>query len=73
LRREGKDVNISRLKELNVDRILDIDEAVALSAEAREMEAEYEALEIPAPEWLEKSTNVLRCRPGSVAGTGARD
>lgn len=51
---------LQRLKELNVDRLLDVDEAVSLSAFARAQAAEYEELGLPVPGWLEKSTDVLR-------------
>lgn len=53
-------MSLTALKNLNLDRILDNDEAVVLSAEARALAAEYEALDVPAPEWLDKATNVLR-------------
>jgi hypothetical protein len=53
-------MSLSALKNLSVDRLLDIDEAVSLSAYARGLETEYGWLEMPVPEWLEKSTNVLR-------------
>jgi hypothetical protein len=53
-------MSLQALKNLSVDRLLDMDEAVALSMYARGFEAEYEALEMPIPEWLEKSSNVLR-------------
>lgn len=51
---------LEKLKQLNVDRLLDNDEAVSLSAYARTLESEYESLGIAAPEWIEKSTTVLR-------------
>lgn len=51
---------LEKLKTLNLDRILDMDEAIALSAYARSLAEEYEHLEMPAPEWIEKSTDVLR-------------
>jgi hypothetical protein len=51
---------LEKLKQLNLDRLLDMDEAVSLSAYARAMDQEYESLEIPAPEWLVKSSDVLR-------------
>lgn len=51
---------LEKLKNLNLDRILDMDEAIALSAYARGIETEYEALDLQAPEWLAKSTDVLR-------------
>ncbi len=53
-------MSLEKLKTLNVDRILDMDEAVALSAYARSMETEYGFLQMDVPEWLEKSTTVLR-------------
>jgi hypothetical protein len=51
---------LEKLKQLNLDRLLDMDEAIALSAYARGLEGEYEALEMPIPEWLVKATDVLR-------------
>ena len=51
---------LEKLKNLNLDRVLDNDEAVALSAYARGLENEYGHLEMPTPEWLVKSTDVLR-------------
>ena len=51
---------LEKLKSLNLDRLLDMDEAIALSAYARSLEGEYEALEMPVPDWLVKSTDVLR-------------
>ena len=51
---------LEKLKNLNVDRLLDMDEAVALSAYSRTLEAEYGELEIPLPEWIVKATDVLR-------------
>lgn len=51
---------LEKLKSLNLDKILDMDEAIALSAYARSIETEYDTLEIPVPEWIVKSTDVLR-------------
>src|SRR5437667_8387900 len=48
------------LKTLNLDRILDMDEAISLSAYARGLENEYGHLEMAPPEWLAKSTDILR-------------
>ncbi len=53
-------MSLEKLKTLNVDRILEMDEAVALSAYARGIADEFEALQMDAPEWLQKSTIVLR-------------
>lgn len=53
-------MSIEKLKKLNLDTLLDMDEAVSLSATARLMAEEFEALDLPVPEWLEKSTDVLR-------------
>lgn len=53
-------MSLQALKNLNLDRVLDMDEAVTLSAYARSLENEYGHLEIAAPEWLEKSSSVLR-------------
>ncbi len=51
---------LQQLKQLNLDRILDIDEAIVLSAFARQQTDEYGELGLPVPEWLEKATEVLR-------------
>src|SRR5579872_6166327 len=51
---------LEKLKGLNLDKLLDMDEAIALSAYARGLENEYGHLEMQTPEWLEKSTDVLR-------------
>lgn len=53
-------MNLTKLKEMNVDRILDLDEAVALSAEARSMETEYATLGMQPPEWLDRASTTLR-------------
>ena len=53
-------MNLQALRNLNTDRLLDIDEAVALSAFARALESEFELLEQPVPDWVEKATDVLR-------------
>ena len=51
---------LEKLKSLNLDKILEMDEAIALSAYARSIEAEYEALDMAVPEWIIKATDVLR-------------
>ncbi len=51
---------LEKLKNLNLDRVLDMDEAISLSAYARSIADEYEALEMNVPDWLVKSTDVLR-------------
>ena len=51
---------LERLKQMNLDRLLDMDEAVSLSAYARGLQAEYEELGLPAPQWLETSVSTLR-------------
>jgi hypothetical protein len=53
-------MSLQKLKELQLDRILDMEEAVALSAYARSLENEYGFLELTMPEWLVKSSDVLR-------------
>lgn len=53
-------MSMQALKELNLDRVLDNDGAVWLSAEARLMEQEFAALGQAVPEWLEKSATILR-------------
>jgi hypothetical protein len=45
---------------LNINRLLDLDEAMELSAGARAMASEYEAFGEPVPDWLEKASGVLR-------------
>jgi hypothetical protein len=51
---------LEKLKQLNLDRLLDMDEAITLSSYARGLENEYEVLEIAVPEWLTKASDVLR-------------
>ena len=51
---------LEKLKNLNMDRVLDMDEAVALSAYARALVDEYTDLGMLAPDWLVKSVDVLR-------------
>lgn len=53
-------MSVSRLKSLNLDRVIELEEAVELSASARSMMDEYQHLDIPVPEWLEKCSDVLR-------------
>lgn len=53
-------MNIPNLKSIALDRILDIDEAVARSTELRELEREFLELSLQVPEWLTKSSNILR-------------
>lgn len=53
-------MSLQALKGLNLDRIIETEEAVALSAYARSLEGEYESLEIPVPEWVAKATDTLR-------------
>ncbi len=53
-------MSLQVLKTLNLDRLLDTEEAISLSAYARSLENEYGHLEMAPPEWLEKSTNILR-------------
>lgn len=53
-------MNINALKNMTLDRIMDIEEAVIMSADARSLAQEYEELEIPVPDWLTKATDVIR-------------
>lgn len=53
-------MDISKMKQLSLDRLLDIDEAVAFAADVRTLASEYEMLELPVPEWLSKLNDVLR-------------
>jgi len=53
-------MSLQILKNMNLDRVLDNDEAVFLSAEARALMNEFEELDIPIPEWLGKATEMLR-------------
>jgi len=62
---------LEKLRELNVDRLLSLDEAVNLSAFARALEAEYETLGLDQPEWLERS--ILNLREEIVKRTKAKD
>lgn len=50
---------LERLKNLNIDG-MDIDEAVALSAFARGMKAEYDTLALETPEWLDTRIREVR-------------
>lgn len=51
---------ITTLKEMNLDRILDLEEAVALSHFGSGLEQEYSELGLDAPEWLGRSLGTLR-------------
>lgn len=51
---------LEKLKQLNVDKILDMDEAIALSAYSRGLANEYVELDMAVPDWIEKATEVLR-------------
>jgi hypothetical protein len=53
-------MSVASLKSLNVDKMLDIEEAVAMSAEARTLEHEFESLELAVPGWLQTASGVLR-------------
>ena len=53
-------MSLQALKGLNLDRIIETEEAVALSAYARTLQGEYEALEIPVPDWVAKASDTLR-------------
>ena len=50
---------LERLKNLNLEG-LDIDEAIALSGFARGMKAEYDALSLETPEWLDTRIREVR-------------
>lgn len=51
---------IERLKNLDIER-LDVDEMIAMSAFAKQLSAEYEALALDKPDWLGvKSTELKR-------------
>ncbi len=51
---------IHTLKQLNTDKMLEVDELVEVSAFARTIEQEYTELELPVPGWLQDSVNILR-------------
>jgi len=53
-------MSIQTLKQLNVDRLLDLEDAVALSAEARTLDSEFTELELPVPQWLQTAQSTLR-------------
>lgn len=52
--------NLQELKEIQVDRILDFEKAVAMSADLRTLENEYATLGLAVPAWVEKSGTILR-------------
>lgn len=58
-RKGNKRMSLSTLKALNVERILELDEAVWLSTEAEGLKAGFETHELEVPEWLEQSIQVL--------------
>lgn len=66
-------MNIEKLKQLNVDRLLAIEEVVALSAEGRQLSGEYAVNDLEVPEWLERACATLgdeiaqRSRAGDMA------
>jgi hypothetical protein len=49
-----------KLKQLNIDRLLDLDEAIEMSAAARVMAEEYAIFALPIPDWLERASATLR-------------
>lgn len=51
---------IEKIKGINLDRLLEVDEAVELSAVARTLEQEYTNLELPVPGWLTQASDLLR-------------
>ena len=51
---------LQKLKSLNMDRLLELEEVIELAAYARAQMAEYEANEVAVPDWLTNVTNLLR-------------
>jgi hypothetical protein len=53
-------MNIKFLKELNLDRVIELEEAIAVSADLRTLSVEYDELGIDRPEWITSATNIVR-------------
>ena len=53
-------MNIQAIKNINLDKVIEMEEAIAMSADIRNFEAEYEKLGMPVPDWLVKSADILR-------------
>ena len=53
-------MSLKALREMALDRAVDIEELVALSMEARAMVGEFLALDQPVPQWLEDAGNKVR-------------
>jgi len=53
-------MSLQALKKLNLDAVIEMEEAIALSAYARTLEAEYAELDMLAPEWISKASETLR-------------
>jgi hypothetical protein len=53
-------MNIATLKSLNLDRILDIDEAVGWSADIRLLQDEFSTLDMAEPDWLAATASSIR-------------
>jgi hypothetical protein len=51
-------MSLSQLKNFDADRF-DIDELVALSAEGKALQAEYKALDVEVPEWLDSTVTSI--------------
>lgn len=52
-------MNVSTLKNLNIERVADVDEMVAMHAFGESLQATYEKHQMPIPEWLPESLRIL--------------
>ena len=52
--------NLERLKGLNVDKLLNLDECVAAYVDATQMACGFEELGMDNPDWLNKSTDIIK-------------
>ena len=43
-------MNIQAIKNINLDKVIEMEEAIAMSADIRNFEAEYEKLGMPVPD-----------------------
>lgn len=65
-------MNIAAIKNFDPERV-DVDEMIAISADARLLTAEYTFLNVKAPEWLdEKSAEIKRAVGNAFAAIKAR-
>lgn len=53
-------MDLQKIRNLNLDRMLDIEEPVSISAEIRILENEFKALGLATPGWLENAAEAVR-------------